>query len=599
MQRPRTGGDRTAPRVALGASVASFVFVALVAATPGSPFTPILPSEPGGPFRWLAELVGLDGVHGSALAAIGVVAVSFAAVAFVLVLRECRRGTISARTAIGLAIAYHVALAVPAAPVLARRLFVRVLREDRRHVPREPVRRDARRLPARRPRDLRRSEVGRHAGGLRRAVDADLGARDARHRRRRHGRLDVPGDRDRREPRDRLRRGGPRPRVRPEREAFAVALVGLNPRGAVPERGQRAQRPAGGARGRGRPRARLLGARAVGDGRARARDARQGDGRGAAPAVVGRGRGPATAGRTRPDPRYRTWSLAAALALVAAAPFANTDDPTLGAVELGSHEGWLAPSRFFRPRRSTRSRATCSGSCRGSRSRSWRSSRSSWWRGPSGAGDPRVGSALVGASWGWGLLCLMLLGPVLLPWYVTWALPLGWLLPRVPRTVLIGTGLALTVSQWTSEPAAVRLGVRREPAGRALRDHAGRDRATRLAAPGPVAPNPIRRAARGRTGRGTRRRRRALRRRAPRQLVPSGTPSVSSAVADEDQHRGADRRGSRHGRDRVGEPDPRPAVADHREQGQHDQMRPTRSPRPTRVRVGRSARRPSPAAKDR
>ena len=26
--------------------------------------------------------------------------------------------------------------------------------------------------------------------------------------------------------------------------------------------------------------------------------------------------------------------------------------------------------------------------------------------------------------------------------------------PRVPRTVLIGTGLALTVSQWTSEPAA-------------------------------------------------------------------------------------------------------------------------------------------------
>ena len=66
---------------------------------------------------------------------------------------------------------------------------------------------------------------------------------------------------------------------------------------------------------------------------------------------------------------------------------------------------------------------------------------------------PAIGSALVGASWGWGLLCLMLLGPVLLPWYVTWALPLGWLLPRVPRTVLIGTGLALTVSQWTSEPA--------------------------------------------------------------------------------------------------------------------------------------------------
>jgi hypothetical protein len=54
---------------------------------------------------------------------------------------------------------------------------------------------------------------------------------------------------------------------------------------------------------------------------------------------------------------------------------------------------------------------------------------------------------------GWGLVCLMLLGPVLLPWYVTWALPLAWLLPRTPRLVLIATSLALTVSQWTTEPA--------------------------------------------------------------------------------------------------------------------------------------------------
>ena len=110
MDRRRTGVDRAAPRVALVASVASFVVVALVAATPGSPFTPLLPSQPGGPFRWVAELTGLDRLHGSALAAVGVVAVSFAAVAFLLVVRECRRGTISPRTAIGLAVGYHVAL---------------------------------------------------------------------------------------------------------------------------------------------------------------------------------------------------------------------------------------------------------------------------------------------------------------------------------------------------------------------------------------------------------------------------------------------------------------------------------------------------------
>jgi hypothetical protein len=45
----------------------------------------------------------------------------------------------------------------------------------------------------------------------------------------------------------------------------------------------------------------------------------------------------------------------------------------------------------------------------------------------------------------------MLLGPVLLPWYVTRAA--ARVAPaRVPRAV-IGTGVALTVSQWTSEPA--------------------------------------------------------------------------------------------------------------------------------------------------
>ena len=50
------------------------------------------------------------------------------------------------------------------------------------------------------------------------------------------------------------------------------------------------------------------------------------------------------------------------------------------------------------------------------------------------------------------LLLLMLLGPVLLPWYVTWGLPLVWLLPRVPRWMLLGVSTALAVSQFAAEP---------------------------------------------------------------------------------------------------------------------------------------------------
>jgi hypothetical protein len=146
--------------------------------------------------------------------------------------------------------------------------------------------------------------------------------------------------------------------------------------------------------------------------------------------------------------------LAGAIGLVAALPFLNARDPTLGLVELAGHEGWLAPSRLFR-----RILDALSGDALGVVAR---------------VVFPLVLLALLallgrelvrrapstpwldGASWGWALLALMLLGPVLLPWYVVWSLPLVWLLPRAPRLVALGTSLALTVSQWTSEPADFR-----------------------------------------------------------------------------------------------------------------------------------------------
>ena len=144
-------------------------------------------------------------------------------------------------------------------------------------------------------------------------------------------------------------------------------------------------------------------------------------------------------------------AIAASLGLVAAAPFLNTSDPTLGIAELATHEGWLAPSRFFR-----RLFDAIRGDALGVVPRLVFPlvlvgaivllARAVARRGSA------IGAQVVGASWGWGLLVLMLLGPVLLPWYVTWALATAWLLPRVPRTVLITTSVALTLSQWTSEP---------------------------------------------------------------------------------------------------------------------------------------------------
>jgi hypothetical protein len=121
--------------------------------------------------------------------------------------------------------------------------------------------------------------------------------------------------------------------------------------------------------------------------------------------------------------------------------------------ELSSHEGWLAPSRFFR-----RILDVISGDTLGVVARvafavalfvavTWlvytvaRAATS---------GLPR--NELL-AGWGWALLALTLLGPVLLPWYLTWSLPLLWVLPRRPRVTLIALSAVLAVSQWTAEPA--------------------------------------------------------------------------------------------------------------------------------------------------
>jgi hypothetical protein len=119
-------------------------------------------------------------------------------------------------------------------------------------------------------------------------------------------------------------------------------------------------------------------------------------------------------------------------------------------LELATHEGWLAPSRLFRRLFSAASdgalaivpRVVFPALLLGA---VFLLARELVRRAP-------ATPSLAGAAWGWSLLGVMLLGPVLLPWYVTWAMPVAWLLPRVPRAVLIGTGVALTVSQWTSEP---------------------------------------------------------------------------------------------------------------------------------------------------
>lgn len=144
-------------------------------------------------------------------------------------------------------------------------------------------------------------------------------------------------------------------------------------------------------------------------------------------------------------------AIAVAIAAVFAAPYLQLRDPTLGMLELAGHEGWLAPSMAF-----SRALDWLTGDLLGFIPRLLFAAtllvcvgaivREVWRRGA------RTEASELGAAWGWALVLMMLLGPVLLPWYVTWSLPLVWMLPRMPRITLLATSMLLAATLWSAEP---------------------------------------------------------------------------------------------------------------------------------------------------
>ena len=158
----------------------------------------------------------------------------------------------------------------------------------------------------------------------------------------------------------------------------------------------------------------------------------------------------------RPPGRRRSAALShvglvAGICLVFALPYMQMHDPTLGMLELAGHEGWLSPAAVIGRALDRVSFHTLGWAARVATALvlvgcSWVLGREVWRRTPGGSMSSREQAAV----WGWALVLLMLLGPVLLPWYVVWALPLAWVLPRPARTALIATGALLGVTLWSA-----------------------------------------------------------------------------------------------------------------------------------------------------
>jgi hypothetical protein len=160
--------------------------------------------------------------------------------------------------------------------------------------------------------------------------------------------------------------------------------------------------------------------------------------------------------RRSPGARVRALAvhggLAVAISVVVAAPFVQGRDPALGMLELAGHEGWLAPSRFFGRVLDAVSGDTLGVLARGAFAVALVIGALWLVRAVARAAATGAPTRELLAGWGWSLLTLTLLGPVLLPWYLAWSLPLVWILPYVPRTVLVALSSVLALSQWTAEP---------------------------------------------------------------------------------------------------------------------------------------------------
>jgi hypothetical protein len=55
------------------------------------------------------------------------------------------------------------------------------------------------------------------------------------------------------------------------------------------------------------------------------------------------------------------------------------------------------------------------------------------------------------ATWGWALITVILLAPMLGAWYLVWVLPIAWALPRVARRTLVILCVAFTVTELVTE----------------------------------------------------------------------------------------------------------------------------------------------------
>jgi hypothetical protein len=152
-------------------------------------------------------------------------------------------------------------------------------------------------------------------------------------------------------------------------------------------------------------------------------------------------------------------AVAAGLTVAFAAPYWQTHDPTLGVSSLVGHREWIAPMRFLLSSLGGLAQVVGGHAVRTVVEVLIRVSMAAvsvWALAVVAMALARRRNPFAeGAGWGWVLLVLLLASPVVLPWYLGWALPVAWLLPRVGRRITIAVSGILALTHAIARPALV------------------------------------------------------------------------------------------------------------------------------------------------
>jgi alpha-1,6-mannosyltransferase len=444
---------------AIAASLIGMLAVAIVSATPRSPYYPVLPEgvQASGPLRWIADAIGLQHLGDVGLMVVGLIAVVAAAIGFILILREAWHRRITMRWVWVLTIAFHViVLTLPllfSRDVYSYAYYGRIWNSYGAN----PYVLTPKDFPYNALWTLTWpgwrgtpsvygplftwvsvlttgfvKSVGSQIIGFRLlAAAASIGT------------MVVVG---------RLVH-----RVRPERAVFAVAVIGLNPITVY--------QVVGG--GHNDMLVAFFVALAVSMLFAK-RDLAAAICLGLGMSVKASAIVPlillivAVVAAAEPERRLRLLAkfgaVVGGLWLLLAAPFLQRANPTLGMFELSGHDSGKAPGQLV-----VTAFSWVATSLGGQRFKTpaevtahlvlfglaivvvWMIARRIWT-------DPNARRPTAqAAAWGWALLTVILLAPMLGSWYLVWVLPLAWALPRVARRTLVLLCVGFTLTELVTE----------------------------------------------------------------------------------------------------------------------------------------------------